>query len=55
MSVFLNGSRDILLKAIFPYRVYCCLTVFNRKNAMNVQLCVGVRHDKSYMPKTNIY
>jgi hypothetical protein len=42
MSIILQDAGDVLVKAFFPGRLYYSLPVFYSKNAVDVQLGVGI-------------
>ena len=44
MFMALDNPRDVFFKAIFPLFLYECISVFNCKYKMYVQLSVCVRH-----------
>ena len=54
MAIILQDAGDVLVKTFFPLRLNHSFPVFYSKNAMNVQLGIGVRHNDKGIFKANI-
>lgn len=44
VAVILNQSCDVLIQLVFPVIVDDGYPVLNRKNSLNMNLCVGICH-----------
>ncbi len=42
MSIILQSARNVFVKTFFPGRLYNGLAIFYCKNAMNIQLGIGI-------------
>jgi hypothetical protein len=44
MPIVVYDSCDVLIKIIFSFRCNQTHAIFNRKNNMNMNLCIGICH-----------
>lgn len=51
MVVFLENAGNISVKTFFPFIADQCISAFNGEYELNVNLCIGVRHNACNLTK----